>query len=80
MNAELLAAVKALPHDEKVQLIEEVWSSLDDDLGCHLTAAQTTELQRRIRELEANPQATVAWDDVQKHSEATIQRVRDARK
>ena len=80
MNAELLAAVKALPHDEKVELIEEVWSSLDEDFASNLSPAQEDELQRRLRELEANPRATVAWAEVRDEGRTIIDRIRHARK
>ena len=80
MNAELLAAVKALPHNERVELIEKVWSSLDDDLECRLSAAQESELNRRLRELEQNPEATVSWDDVQKDGKTAIERIQRSRK
>jgi putative addiction module component (TIGR02574 family) len=80
MNAELLAAVKALPHDEKVELIEEVWSSLDEDFASDLSSVQEAELQRRLRELEANPRATVPWTEVREEGKAIIDRIRQARK
>jgi hypothetical protein len=44
MNAELLAAVKALPRDQKVELLGEVWASLDDSFDPPISSAQATEL------------------------------------
>ncbi|HUS34408.1 MAG TPA: addiction module protein [Verrucomicrobiae bacterium] len=80
MNAELLAAVKALPHDEKVQLIEKVWSSLDDDFECRLSSAQQAELNTRLRDLETNPRGTVAWEDVRREGAEVIERIQRSRK
>jgi putative addiction module component (TIGR02574 family) len=80
MNAELLAAVKALPRDEKVELIEEVWSSLDDDFPCRLTPAQEQELQKRLKDLAANPNATVPWEDVRAEGRKLVERIRASHK
>lgn len=46
--------------EERLALIERIWDSLDpDDVG--LTHAQREELERRLDDLESNPDETVSW-------------------
>jgi putative addiction module component (TIGR02574 family) len=80
MNAELLATVKALPREEQVQLLGEVWRSLDDCFDPPLTPAQAAELGRRLKAYEANPKDTVPWEEVEAKARASIRRAENARK
>ena len=66
MNTELLNALKALPRDEKVQLIGEVWESLDDSFDPLLSTEQQAELTQRVKSYADYPQNTVSWDEVKK--------------
>jgi putative addiction module component (TIGR02574 family) len=72
MDAELIAAVKALPRDEKVRLIGEVWASLDDSFEPPLTSAQAAELDRRLSFLRSNPNATASWEEVDAKAQRLI--------
>lgn len=55
--------LSALSPDEKVDLIDELWTSLRaDELA--LTPEQTAELDRRLERLEREGPTGVAWEDV----------------
>ena len=49
MASLILEEVRRLPPDERVQLVEEIWDTLLDDLtALPVTAAQAEELDRRL--------------------------------
>jgi putative addiction module component (TIGR02574 family) len=54
--------IDAQTPDERLALIERLWDSLDPrDAG--LTRAQEAELQRRIEDLEQNPDDSISWEE-----------------
>ncbi len=65
MNANLLAAAKALPLPERIYLAEALWESITDE-GHEppLTPAQAEELDRRLEEHRRNPQTGIPWHQV----------------
>src|SRR5580698_9205166 len=59
----LLEEALKLPPQEREQLCEELWDSLeasDDDL----TPEQLEELKRRLKEHKENPGDVVSWNDI----------------
>jgi putative addiction module component (TIGR02574 family) len=64
MTQELRAAVLALPVDEKLKLVEELWDSIHEDELPPLTDAQFEELERRRKKLEENPELARPWEEV----------------
>jgi putative addiction module component (TIGR02574 family) len=64
MPPELRAAVFALPVDEKLKLVEELWDSIHEDELPPLTDAQFEELERRRKKLEENPGSARPWEEV----------------
>ena len=74
------ATVKSLGIDrlgveERLDLVEEIWASIAADPQIPpLTAAQRADLDLRIAEYEANPDAVVAWSDVKAEAEARFRR------
>jgi putative addiction module component (TIGR02574 family) len=63
MPPELRAAVFALPVDEKLKLVEELWDSIHEDELPPLTDAQFEELERRRKKLEENPETGIPGDE-----------------
>jgi putative addiction module component (TIGR02574 family) len=61
---ELRSAVFALPTDEKLKLVEELWDSIAEDELPPLTQAQLDEIERREAYLEANPDSARPWEEV----------------
>lgn len=63
MPPELRAAVFALPVDEKLKLVEELWDSIREDELPTLTEAQFEELERLRKKLEENPETGIPGDE-----------------
>jgi putative addiction module component (TIGR02574 family) len=59
----LLEEALKLPPQEREQLCEELWESLEAD-QTDLPPAQFEELKRRLEEHRANPNDVVSWDDI----------------
>jgi putative addiction module component (TIGR02574 family) len=64
---ELLTSALALSPEEREELADCLWSSLDaPDTFAGLTEAEmVAELDRRAAELKADPDAGLSWDEVQ---------------
>lgn len=56
--------IESLSVNEKVDLLDAVWESLEVDTSS-LTDAQRAELDRRIARLEENPSDVIPWEQVQ---------------
>lgn len=61
---ELRSAVFALPTDEKLKLVEELWDSIAEDELPPLTQWQVDEIERREANLRANPDSARSWEEV----------------
>jgi putative addiction module component (TIGR02574 family) len=64
MTVALRQELLKLSAEEKLQIIGELWDSLDDAQMPELTPAQKAELKRRVREHELHPEAAVPWETV----------------
>lgn len=67
MKAELLENAKHLPVDQRIELVEAIWDTVAADAGLDvlpLPEAHRLELDRRIADLEADPEAGESWDEV----------------
>ena len=64
MTPELRAAALALPVDEKLKLVEDLWDSIHEDELPPLTQWQFEELERRRKNLEENPDSARPWEEV----------------
>ena len=61
----LLALALQLPLDERTLLAEKIWDSLPEEVrSADLTEEEKAELDRRIAEMEANPDAGSSWEEV----------------
>ncbi len=62
-----MADVLALPVDERIQLVEDVWDSIAAiPDAVPLTDAQRDELDRRLDAYHADPQPGSPWDEVKR--------------
>jgi putative addiction module component (TIGR02574 family) len=58
---------------ERIQLAEDLWDSVAAETGeLPLTAAQTSELDRRLADLERDPQAGASWQEVRARIEQRL--------
>ncbi len=64
VDPRLLAQAKQLDATDRIELIGELWQTLDhDDLP--VTQAEKAMLDERIVELEAKPESGHTWGDVE---------------
>jgi putative addiction module component (TIGR02574 family) len=64
-----------LSPEERLTLVEELWDSIAaDGAAITLTAAQRAELDRRLAELDASPDAGTPWLDVKASIKARLKR------
>jgi putative addiction module component (TIGR02574 family) len=60
-----LASLQSLTVDERLTLVEAIWDSIDAEKDpVPLTDEQRAELDRRIADMDANPDAGEDWEVV----------------
>ena len=65
MKHELVAEILALPVEERVRLVEAIWDSISAvPEALPLTDWQKQELDRRLEDLEKNPDAGSTLEEV----------------
>ncbi len=65
MKQELVAEILALPVEDRVRLVEAIWDSISAvPEALPLTEWQKQELDRRLDDLEKNPDAGSTLEDV----------------
>ena len=60
----LLHAAMELPVAERAELAADLLASLDGDSDAEVEAAWAAEIERRVRDAQANPDDDVAWESV----------------
>ena len=58
--------VDELTAEERVELMGQLWDSLDPATAAPITDALAAELDRREAEADADPESGESWDDVKK--------------
>lgn len=67
--------ISALTVSERIQLAEDLWDSVAAaDTDIPLTPAQVEELDRRLDDLERNPDAGVPWEVARARLEERVRR------
>ena len=57
--------IDRLSVDERIELVKQIWDSITaESEGAPLSEAQRQELERRADDDDANPDDTVAWEQV----------------
>jgi putative addiction module component (TIGR02574 family) len=72
MKTKLLEEVQHLPVRERIELAEAIWETVAEDAGPEqvpVSAAHRAELDRRLAELEANPETGRPWEEVRERLE-----------
>ena len=58
------ADILALSIDDRIALVQAIWDSIADETGAlPVPEEQQRELDRRIAELDANPENVLTWDE-----------------
>lgn len=66
---EIIDQLRALPPAERREAVEKIWDEFaDQDL--ELTGVQGAELDRRLREHQADPDDVVSWNMIKAETEA----------
>ena len=64
----VLREVDSWPVEERIRLVQEVWDRLvDGGVEPALTDDQKGEIDRRLADLAANPDAVVTWEEIERH-------------
>lgn len=73
MNTILLEQARQLSMPDQLELIDALWDNISAQRGFLLpTEAQKLELDRRLAELETDPDSVVPWSDVKAAALARI--------
>jgi putative addiction module component (TIGR02574 family) len=69
MLSNILAALRRLPSQDRIELAMALWESLTDEereAEFVLTPQQEAEIDRRLEEHLANPGSAIPWEEVQR--------------
>lgn len=72
MKTSLLEAAQRLPIEERIELAGAIWDTVAEDAGTDtlpVSAAHRSELDRRLADLEADPDAGRSWEEVRERLE-----------
>jgi putative addiction module component (TIGR02574 family) len=64
MNSLFPDELARLTAPERIALIAQLWDSLDNNEQLPLTAAQKTELDRRLETIDQDRQQCISWIDL----------------
>lgn len=60
--------IDRLDRDQRIALVQAIWDSIAAETPSTnpplLTEVQRAELQRRVKEADANPEAVIPWEEV----------------
>jgi putative addiction module component (TIGR02574 family) len=64
----VLREVDSWPVEERIRLVQEVWDRLaDGGVEPELTDEQKAEFDRRLADLDSNPDDVVTWEEIERH-------------
>jgi putative addiction module component (TIGR02574 family) len=72
MKTNLLEEAQRLPVEERIELAGAIWDTVAEDAGTDalpVSAAHRLELDRRLADLEADPNAGRSWEEVRERLE-----------
>lgn len=64
MKTDLLEQAQKLPLDDQLELVGELRDSITQRCAVPLTQKQKEELDRRLADLDANPDDVIPWEEV----------------
>lgn len=56
--------IKSMTVEERLELIDAIWDSIEDEGDAGLTEEVKSELDRRLAENDAHPENVVSWEEV----------------
>jgi putative addiction module component (TIGR02574 family) len=63
MSTDLIAAVKALPIDERRRVVDELCQHLEE-IDAVITPEQAAILDRRVKSIREHPERLIDWGDI----------------
>jgi putative addiction module component (TIGR02574 family) len=64
MSAAVLDEILKMSVEDRIRLVEEIWETVSSDPGAlPVTDAQKQELDRRLDDLDRNPEAGRTWEE-----------------
>jgi putative addiction module component (TIGR02574 family) len=64
MSAAVLDEILKMSVEERIRLVEEIWETVSSDpAALPVTDAQNQELDRRLEDLDRNPEAGRTWEE-----------------
>ncbi len=68
MKSLSVAEILELPIQERIRLVELIWESIAAvPEAVEVTPEIKAELERRLKEFEANPESGYSWEEVKSH-------------
>jgi len=64
MNKALLKELLELTPEERIELAEELWESIEPQNMPPLTVDQKEEIERRLAEHRRDPSTAITWEEV----------------
>ena len=66
--------IDQLSREVRLELVQEIWDSIaEEDSNVPLSESQRLELDRRLAAHRANPDAAIAWEQVETEALARLQ-------
>ena len=72
MRPDLLEEARALTLAERIELAEAIWDTIAEDAGVNqlpVPESHRSELDRRLADLEVNPDSASPWEEVRSRLE-----------
>ncbi len=67
-----LAEIASLSIDDRIRLVQAIWDTIaTEEAHPGLTEAQKGDLDRRIADLDANPNNVLTWEEIKAHVRGT---------
>jgi putative addiction module component (TIGR02574 family) len=64
MSAAVLDEILKMSVEDRIRLVEEIWETVSSDPGAlPVTDAQKQELDRRLDDLDRNPESGRTWEE-----------------
>jgi putative addiction module component (TIGR02574 family) len=64
MRRELLSELMELSPSEKIELVDFLWDSLEQEKVRPVTSEELDEMERELTEHRADPSSALSWEDV----------------
>jgi putative addiction module component (TIGR02574 family) len=70
MNYPTLDELRELSVEDRLRLLDDLWSTFDDPNSLAVSEEHRRELDRRLQALESTPETGELWSDVQREISA----------